>query len=252
MKNSTTKAMVLAAGKGTRLMPLTLDTPKPLLPVGDVPIIIRQINWLKQHGITEVVINLFRMGEKFQAELGDGSRFGIDISYSIEDNLLGTAGGLKRMEHLFDETFSVIYSDILTDFNLLDMMEFHKNRKALMTINIIQTTKSWEVGIVELDTDGRLKSFTEKPEPGAETSNLSNGGIYILEPDIFKYIPADSFCDFGFHIIPKLLQANLPVYGYELHPDDYLIDVGNIEKYQQADRDVRNGIVKTADGKPNR
>ena len=244
MSDKITKAMILAAGEGTRLRPLTLDTPKPLLPVGKDPLIIQHLRWLKSHGITQVAINLYHMGEKIQAELGDGTHLGVQIYYSPEEELLGTAGGLKKMEKLFDDTFIVLYGDILSDVNLTAVTDFHRQRKALMTLVLFRAANTWEVGIVDMDEEGRITGFTEKPPKGTETSNLSNGGIYILEPDIFTYIPEDSHYDFGFDVIPILMAEKRPVYGYPLKSDDYLIDIGTIDKYRQANEDMNAGRVK--------
>lgn len=245
MKISIEKAMILAAGEGTRLRPLTLETPKPLLPVGDVPIVIRQLDWLKSHGVTTVAINLYHIGEKIEAELGDGSRFGMKIYYSNEEVLLGTAGGLKRMESLFDSTFFVVYGDILTDLNLSDMARMHRDKNAMATIALFRTQTPWEVGIVEIDGEGRLLSFTEKPPKGTEKSNLSNGGIYVLEPEVFRYIPGTGFYDFGFNVFPRLLEDKQRMYGYVLRQDDYLLDIGTIDKYRKANDDMKAGKVKT-------
>jgi len=238
------KAMILAAGEGTRLRPLTLETPKVLLAVGEKPLIRYTLSWLKSHGITELAINLCHLGNEIKNLLGDGSRFGINISYSFEETLLGTAGGVKRMEHFFDDTFVVIYGDILTDFNLKEMIRFHQERKAVATLALLKVPNPWEVGIVEVDKEGRILSFVEKPPRGSETGNLASGAIYVLEREILDYIPAKGASDFAYDILPKLIKLGLPVYGYILQPEDYLIDIGTIEKYQQANQDVRAGKVR--------
>lgn len=248
MTSNVTKAMILAAGEGTRLRPLTLETPKPLLPVGDIPVVIRQLQWLKSHGVGTIAINLYHIGEKIEAELGDGSRFGMKIYYSNEETLLGTAGGLKRMETIFDSTFFIAYGDILTDLSLTEMAAFHREKNALVTIALFETQTPWEVGVVELEEDGRVISFTEKPPRGTEKGNLSNGGIYVAEPDIFNYIPESGYSDFGFDIFPKLLTENRKMYGYTLKPDDYLIDIGTLGKYRKANDDMKAGKVKIASG----
>jgi len=247
MNGDISRAMILAAGKSTRLRPLTVDIPKSLLSLGNTPIIIHQLRWLKRYGVNNVVVNLYHYGEKIKAALGDGTKFGMDISYSSEETLLGTAGGVKRMESFFDTTFYVVYGDTISDVNLLSMADFHRRKKTLMTIALFETANTRETGVCEINEDARLISFTEKPPEGKERSNLSNGGIYILEPEILKYIPEGSSSDFGYDILPGLIEENVPVYGYLLGPDDYLIDIGTIDKYNQAKNDVNAGKVKILD-----
>ena len=247
MNSSIEKAMILAAGEGVRLRPLTSETPKSLLAVGNTPIIMHQLRWLKSYGIRKVAINLYHQCDKIRLELGDGEDFGMDIYYSPEEALLGTAGGVKRMESFFITTFYVIYGDTISDVNLSSMAEFHRLKQAAMTIALFETANTWETGVCEINEDGRLISFTEKPTKGEEHSNLSNGGIYILEPEILKYIPGGNTSDFGYDILPRLIEENIPVHGYLLGPDAYLIDIGTIEKYNQANIDIYAGKVKILD-----
>ncbi|MBA7502771.1 UTP--glucose-1-phosphate uridylyltransferase [subsurface metagenome] len=228
------KAMILAAGEGMRLRPLTLETPKILLPIEGTPLIQYTLAWLKSHGISEVAINLHHLGEKIKDFLGDGSKFGVRICYSPEEKLLGTAGGVKKMEKFFDGTFAVVYGDVLTDFNLSAMANYHKEKKALGTLALFQAPNPWQAGIVEIDKQGRLLRFREKPPRGSESGNLSSGGVYILEKDILSYILGEGFCDFGYDVFPKLVELALPLYGYILEPQDYLIDIGTPEKYHKA------------------
>lgn len=244
MNSSIEKAMILAAGKGTRLRYLTVDIPKSLLSVGNTPVIVHQLCWLKRYGVNKVVINLHHKGDRIKDKLGDGVEFGLDIYYSPEEVLLGTAGGVKRMQAFFNETFYVVYGDTISDVNLSSMAEFHRQKQAIVTIVLFKTANTWETGIVEKNEDGRLISFTEKPPNGKERSNLTNGGIYILEPEVFNYITDDGFCDFGFDVLPRLIEENVPVYGYLLRPEDYLIDIGTIENYRQANEDISAGRVK--------
>jgi len=242
------KAMVLAAGEGTRLRPLTLETPKVLLPVGAKPLIEYILAWLKKHGMREIAINLCYLGDKIKHFLGDGSQLGVKLYYSHEEIALGTAGGVKRMEHFFSNTFVVACGDILTDFDLTAMIKFHRQKAALATLALVEVSNPWEVGIVVKDETGRVVSFVEKPPRGTELSNMASAGIYVLEREVFNHIPSQSFCDFGGDIFPKLIQGNLPVYGYVLHPEDYWIDIGTLEKYQQANRDVEAGKFKVTQG----
>jgi len=243
MSGDVTKAMLLAAGEGIRLHPLTLQTPKALLPINGVPLIQYTLAWLKTHGISQVAINLHHLSDKLRTFLGNGSRFGIKIHYSLEEKPLGTAGGVKKMEKFFDSTFLVVYGDILTDFNLSAMIDFHQKAKAMATLALFQITKPWGVGIVEIDEEGRLLSFVEKPPRGSEEGNLSSGGVYVLEKEILSHVSNQGSYDFGYDIFPRLVELGLPVYGYVLGPEDYLIDIGTVENYHKANEDIRVGRV---------
>ena len=244
MGNDVIKAMILAAGEGTRLRPLTLETPKVLLPVGGIPLIEHTLTWLKSYGISEVAINLHHLGEKIRDFLGDGFRFGVKVVYSPEETLLGTLGGVKRVAHFFGKTFVVVYGDVLTNFNLSDMLRFHQMKNSLTTIVILRLPNPLDVGIVEMNQEEKILSFVEKPPPGSETGNLGSGGVYVLEKEIFDYIPDEGYCDFAYDIFPKLVELRLPVYGYVLRPGDYLIDIGTTEKYQKANEDVKAEKVR--------
>lgn len=245
MKNNITKAMVLAAGEGIRLRPLTLSVPKTMLPVGGIPLIGHIIRWLKSYGISEVGINLFYLGNMIMDYLGDGSRFGLKIIYSQEENLLGTAGGVKRLESFFaKERFILVYGDVLTDFNITKMIACHLKNRGIATIALFAASNAQEVGIVEIDQQKRILNFVEKPPKGTEKSNLANGAVYILEPEIFDYIPASACVDFAFHVFPLLLERGIPLYGYKLKSKDYLIDIGSLVKYQEANGDYLDHRVK--------
>jgi len=239
--------MILAAGEGTRLRPLTLQTPKVLLPIAGVPLIQYTLAWLKSHSISEVAINLYHLGDEIKALLGDGSRFGVTIHYSSEKKLLGTAGGVKKLEKFFDDTFVVIYGDNLTDFDLSAMVDFHQEKKAIATLALFETTNSQEVGIVNMETDGRISRLVEKPKsphPDPQSKVLANGAVYALEKNVLDYIPRGTSCDFAYDIFPRLIDLDLPVYGYVLDPQDYLIDIGTIDKYHRVNKDIKAGRVK--------
>lgn len=234
---SSVKAMLLAAGEGTRLRPLTLETPKALLPIGGRPLIEHQLSWLSHHGISEVAINLYHLGEQIKNFLGDGSRFKMKITYSQEETLLGTAGGAKRMEQFFDSTFVVVYGDVLTSFDLSAMIQFHRRKKAMATLAIFEASNAKEVGVVELDEAGRILSLVEKPQSLVSSPQPpihASGGVYVLKKEVLNYIPLHGFSDFAYDILPKLIQLGFPLYGYPLRPEDYLIDIGTIEKYYKA------------------
>ncbi len=243
--HSVTRAMLLAAGEGTRLRPLTLDTPKTMLPIGGKPLVGHTVTWLRKHGVTDVGINLHYRGQQIVDYLKDGSAFGVKTTYSHEETLLGTAGGTKRLESLFaGDRLVVVYGDMLTDLDLGKMAAYHVLTGAVATIALFEVADPSQCGIVELDPAGRVLSFVEKPARGTAKGNLANGGVYILEPEVLDSIPRDGYSDFGFHIFPELLRAGRRVSGYKLSPQEYLIDIGSLEKYRQAEADYQAGKVR--------
>ena len=238
------KAMILAAGEGRRLRPFTLDNPKPLLPVAGVPLICYGLALLRQHGVREVVVNLHHNGHKIRDYLGDGSHLGMRVHYSHEETLLGTAGAVKRAAHVFDDTFLVLYGDVLTDCDLTALVRFHRRHGGIATIALSEVAHPWEAGIVRLGEDCRVLDFVEKPPRGSVPWNLANGGIYVLERAVIDAIPATGPSDFGFDVFPRLVSDGQPVYGYMLPPQTYLLDIGSPEKYRRATADVAAGRVR--------
>ena len=238
------KAMILAAGMGTRLRPLTSAVPKCLLPVGNTPIIKHQVRWLKRYGVRKVAVNLYHKGDEIKAALGDGAAYGVDIRYSPEETLLGTAGGIRRMEAFLNETCYLVYGDTVSNVDLSSLAEFHRQKQALITIVLFEAANPSETGIVDIDEDGKVTGFTEKPPGGKRPGMLSNGGIYILEPEILNYIADDGYSDFGFDVFPRLIEEKVPVYGYRLDPEEYLIDIGTIKKYRQVNIDIDAGKME--------
>ena len=249
MKNNAVRAMILAAGEGTRLKQLTLETPKVLLPVGGVPLIEHTLGWLRSYEISRVVINLYHLGEIIMKLLGDGARLNVEITYSNEDTLLGTAGGVKKMESFFTDTFVVVYGDVLANFDLGAMIKFHQDNKALATIAVLEVPNPWDVGIIDINETGRLLNFTEKPPRGSKPGNLGSGGVYVLENEFLDNIPSEGFCDFAYNIFPQIIKLGVPVYGYHLNRGDYLLDIGTPENYNRANEDVRARKAKMAFGK---
>jgi mannose-1-phosphate guanylyltransferase len=229
------KAMVLAAGLGTRLRPLTLEMPKVLLPVGGVPLIVHTLTWLRRHGISAAAVNLYHLGDKIRDLLGDGSAFGVEVIYSQEEKLLGTAGGVKKMESFFDDTFVVVYGDNLINFDLSEMIRFHREKASLCTLALFLSPSQEEVGVVQLDSDARVLSLVEKPQSATYDSAVwANGGVYVLEKEVLGYIPEQGFSDFAADIFPRLIRLGLPLYGFRLRPEDYIIDIGTPDKHEQA------------------
>jgi NDP-sugar pyrophosphorylase family protein len=244
------KAMILAAGEGTRLRPLTLDTPKPLLPVNGVPLVTYILKWLNKNGISDVVINLCHLGDKIKNYVGDGSKLGVKVIYSEEAKALGTAGGVKKAAKFFDDTFIVAYGDNLTDFNLSSMIKFHRQKKATVTMALFRPPGPSQVGMIEMGKDGRVIKLVEKPKntfsmtTGSVSSSLANAAVYVLEPGVLGYIEENKVSDFAYDVFPKLIADGAAVYGYPLKPGDYFIDIGSIKNYQRVNEDVKAGKVK--------
>jgi NDP-sugar pyrophosphorylase family protein len=235
------KAMILAAGLGTRLRPLTDKVPKVMLPIEGKPLLEYHLGLLKKFGINDVAVNLHYLPDAVRNYFGDGSKFGVRVKYSFEPTLLGTAGAVKKLEGFFDETFLVIYGDNLIEVDLSRLLKFHDERRCLATIAVYHHPEPWTQGILKLNDSGRVKSFVEKPEKGSITSDFANAGIYILEPKILLLIPKDTFFDFGKDVFPLMLKKGLPIYGCEI--GGYIQDIGTPERYARAQEDVRIGRV---------
>jgi len=234
------KAFILAAGAGTRLRPLTFECPKPMIPLLNKPVIEHTINNLKKHNVDSIIMNLHMLPEMITSYFGNGKKFGIDINYSLEETLLGTAGGLKKCKKFFDSTFIVMSGDGLSNIDLTSAIEFHKKKKALATMVLKQIGTQFPYGITLTDKSNRIINFVEKPTWGSVYSDTVNTGIYIFEPEILKYIP-DGFYDFGKDLWPKLLKLKKPIYAYLMN--DYWTDIGNIEEYRQGIRDALFGKI---------
>ncbi|MBO8158106.1 NDP-sugar synthase [Thermosyntropha sp.] len=236
------KAMIMAAGVGSRLMPLTANIPKPMIPMGNRPLMESIVDLLKEHGFKDIIANLHYHASMILNHFGDGENFGVSMHYSEEEELMGTAGGVKRCAWFLDDTFVVVSGDALTDIDLTRLLNEHQKRGALATIAIKEVEEVERFGVVITDGDGRIRSFQEKPKKEEALSHYANTGIYIFEPEIFKYIPENEFYDFGKQVFPHLVNIKAPFYAVPV--DDYWCDVGNIETYHKANIDVLEGKVK--------
>jgi NDP-sugar pyrophosphorylase family protein len=236
------KAMILAAGGGTRLYPLTFSLAKPMAPVLNKPVIQHIINHIKDHGFNQLMINLHGFGEDIENFLGGGRDFGVEISYSREDEPLGTAGGVKNVESFFDDTFLVIGGDDLVDVDLGELVRFHKHMKALATIGLAYEEDVEHYGVVVTENNGKIREFQEKPKQEEAKSHWVNTGIYIFEPEIFDYIPENSFYDFGSQLFPRLKDEDAPFFGYRCN--GYWKDIGNLVEYRQAHFDCLEGKLR--------
>ena len=233
------KAFVLAAGIGTRLKPLTSEIPKPMVPVLGKPVLHHTLNNLKKNGFTDICINLFHKPEII-TNYFKKSEF--NITFSLEKKLLGTAGAVKKQEKFFDDTFVVMSGDGLSDINLKKALAFHKKNKALATIVLKEVDVRLEYGVTLTGAGGKIKSFVEKPSWKDIFANTINTGIYIFEPEIFKFIPKNKFFDFGMDVFPLLLKKKQKLFGYVMK--DYWTDIGNVNEYKKGVFDALSGKIK--------
>lgn len=236
------KALLLAAGEGTRLRPLTDRVPKPMLPIEGRPLLEHLVGLLRAHGVSEIAINLHHMPEVVTQHFGDGSRFGVNLTYSYEEQLQGSAGAAKRLVRFLDEPFFLLYGDVLTDIDLTLLAERHRRSAAAVTLAVYEVDDPGRCGVVELDAGGRVRRFVEKPGPGESDSSLANAGVYCVEPDVLSLVPSDTPSDFGYDLFPRLLRSGRTVVAHR-DPDAYYLDIGSIERYERAQCDARAGRV---------
>ena len=233
------KAVVMAGGEGTRLRPLTSMRPKPMVPIVNQPVMEHIIGLIKHHGMTEVVATLAFMPQVIEDYFGDGDEWDIDISYAIEETPLGTAGSVKNAAEALTETFIVISGDALTDINLTEVIEFHRSRKAAVTIALKRVPDPLEFGVVITDEDGKIERFLEKPSWGQVFSDTINTGIYVVDPLVLDYIPEGTPFDFSSELFPLLMANGHDLYGCVV--DGYWCDVGSLESYVDVHRDILDG-----------
>jgi mannose-1-phosphate guanylyltransferase/phosphomannomutase len=226
------KALILAAGKGTRLKNLTLERPKPMVEVGDRPLLAYLIDWLRGYGIVEIAINLHHFPEAITGYFGDGSEYGVDIRYSYEEQLLGTAGAAKRLQEYLDEPFVLVYGDVFTNLELARLVDFHRLSTAQsgadpsLTLALYRVSNPTECGLVDLEPSGRITRFVEKPSADQVFTDLANAGMCVVEPAILEHIPAGRAVDFGHDLFPHLLERDIPIFGLPIRDDEFLIDIG--------------------------
>ena len=224
------KALILAAGLGTRLGALTRHTPKPMLPVGGRPLLEHIIELLRAHGITEIALNLHHKPDAILDHFGSGEAWGVRLRYSYEAELLGSAGtALRHLAWFYPEPFLVYYGDVYSDASLSDMMQRHLFSGAAATIAVHQVPDPARCGVVEFDKNGRVRSFVEKPPADRVISNWANSGIYVLNPEVLHFVTGIP-SDLGFDVFPRLLDAGQMIQVYQL--TGTLIDIGTPESYQ--------------------
>jgi len=223
-------AVILSAGLGTRLRPLTETCPKPMIPVAGVPLLERTVRHLAAHGFTRICVNLHHLPQVVREAFGDGSALGVRMFYSEEPELLGTAGALNAFRAQLRDPFLVWYGDVLSEFDLTAMKEFHASKRGMATVGLYHVDNPTQCGLVDMDRSGRITRFVEKP-PVAFT-DLANAGVYICEPEVLGFIPPRGFCDFGADVFPAMLEAGAPLHGYAIEAP--LIDIGSPEKLARA------------------
>jgi NDP-mannose synthase len=223
------QAVVLAGGKGTRLAPYTNILPKPLMPIGNMPILEVLLRQMKVAGFDEVTLTVGHLAELLEAFFKDGQRFGLHIRYSIEDNPLGTAGPLALVGNITD-TFLVCNGDVLTTLDLKELLKFHREQKGIATIAMHHRNVKINLGVIEMNGGYEIAGYVEKPS----MDYMVSMGIYIFEPEILKYIEPNRYLDFP-DLVLKVLAAKEKVYGYPF--DGYWQDLGNPDDYQQAQQD---------------
>ncbi len=232
----------MAAGLGTRLRPLTHAIPKPLVPVANRPIMEHILARLGRDGFREVIANLHWFPETIRERFGDGSDLGLELTYSYEERLLGTAGGVRNVREFFGSgAFVVMAGDALTDIDLAALARTHAEHDWLATLAVKRVTNTAEYGVVVTGSDGRVQGFQEKPDPAEALSDLANCMIYVLEPEIFDHFPDADEVDFALDVFPALLERDLP-FGVHV-TDAYWNDVGSLPEYLQGNLDVLTGGV---------
>jgi NDP-sugar pyrophosphorylase family protein len=230
------KGLILAGGKGTRLRPLTINTPKPIVPVANSPFLLYQVDLMTGGGIEEVILSLSYQPRKIEDLLKDGSDYGVRIRYAVEANPLGTGGAFKNAEEYIDSTTVVFNGDVLTAIDLSHVIAQHRERGAVATLVLTPVDNPSAYGLVETTTDGWVQRFIEKPGPDEITCNTINAGIYVLEPSILRYMPKGEAYSFERGLFPTLLEHKEPVLSYILN--DYWIDIGTPRKYLEVHHDI--------------
>jgi len=236
------KAVVMAGGEGTRLRPLTSNQPKPMVPIVGKPCMEHIVELLKLHGFEDIIVTTAFLPQAIRSYFGDGENLGVNIGYSVEESPLGTAGSVRLAAGRLDDTFLVISGDALCDVDLTNLVEFHREKKASVTIGLKAVENPLEFGIVVTDEEGRVERFLEKPSWGQVFSDTINTGIYVLEPEVLQHIPTDRPYDFSKELFPLLLEMGRPIYGHVF--TGYWQDIGNLDQFRQANIDALEERVR--------
>jgi mannose-1-phosphate guanylyltransferase len=232
--------MVLAAGLGTRLRPITYEMPKPMVPVLNKPVMEHILRLLARHGVTETIANLHWFPDLIEGYFGDGASCGVSLTYSREEQLLGTSGGVRNAAEFLGDSFLIISGDALTDIDLTAMREFHESHDGIATLAMKRVEDTSQFGVAIVGSDGRIQGFQEKPDPAEALSDLANCGIYMFRKEIFDFFPEPGtskaagegdppgFADWAMDVFPRLLESDVPFYSHEI--EAYWNDIGNLEE----------------------
>ncbi len=232
----------MAGGEGTRLRPLTSNQPKPMVPIVGRPCMEHIVELLREHGFDEIIVTAAFMPQAIRSYFGDGESHGVEIRYSVEESPAGTAGSVRLAADELDDTFLVISGDALCDVDLSELVRFHRERQACVTIGLKSVDNPLEFGIVVTDEEGRVERFLEKPSWGQVFSDTINTGIYVLEPEVLRHVPIGRPYDFSRELFPLLLEMGRPLYGLAL--EGYWQDIGNLDQFSQANFDVLDERVR--------
>jgi mannose-1-phosphate guanylyltransferase/mannose-1-phosphate guanylyltransferase/phosphomannomutase len=245
--------MVLAAGLGTRLRPITYEMPKPMVPVLNKPVMEHILRLLARHGFTETIANLHWFPDLIEGYFGDGSGSGVSLTYSREEQLLGTSGGVRNAAEFLGDSFLVISGDALTDIDLRAMREFHESHDGIATLAMKRVVDTSQFGVAIVGSDGRIQGFQEKPDPSEALSDLANCGIYMFRKEIFDFFPEPGtskaakegdppgFADWAMDVFPRLLEGDVPFYSHEI--EAYWNDIGYLEELREGNIDALTGAV---------
>ncbi len=236
------KAVVMAGGFGTRIQPLTTSVPKPMIPVFNKPMMEYIMTSLKNAGITEIAVLLYFKPDVIKNYFGDGSSLGVKLHYFVPDDDYGTAGAVKKAESFLDERFIVVSGDLVTDFNIPEIIGYHEAKNSKATITLTSVSDPLQFGVVITDADGKILRFLEKPGWGEVFSDTINTGIYVFEPEVLKYIPENKPFDFSKDLFPSIMATGTPIYGY--NAKGYWRDVGNPDSYRTSLLEIAEGQVK--------
>lgn len=236
------KAVILVGGLGTRLRPLTCNLPKPMIPVLNQPFIEHMLESLRDQGIDEVILAVQYLADRFRQALGDGSRLGLKVHVVEEPEPRGTAGAVKNVEHMLDGSTFVFNGDVFTDLDLRAMLAFHRERGSKLTIALTPVEDPTSFGLVETTAEGRVRRFLEKPRIDEVTTNMINAGTYIIEPELFRYVPPAQYYMFERGLFPVVLQTGDPMFGYPSRA--YWTDIGKPSTYIEVHHDILVGKVR--------
>ena len=232
------QAVILVGGQGTRLRPLTLTVPKPMLPLMNRPFLEFQINLCLRHGVEDIILSTAYKPEVFESYYGDGSRLGVKLTYVTEDEPLDTCGAVKNVERYIDGTFLVFNGDVLTDLDLTNLIAFHREKGGKASLYLTRVEDPTAYGLVPLDRQGRIIEFLEKPSWDQVITDLINAGTYVLEPELLDRVPAGEPYSFERQLFPGMLEEGMSMYGFP--SEAYWMDIGTPAKYLQAHYDILN------------